>query len=117
MTEPKQIIFTDDWITLRQAAELMHVCEKDLRRQEKGRFVFAPQFARIRVSPKRNAKILFSLAEVLKWREAQHAAARAFTENPVAAALQPSHRGFQDLADELRDLNVPRRALAGLGIR
>lgn len=115
MTQPKQYIFDDDWISLQDAAKLMHVNEKDLRKEVGGKYVIAPNVARIRVSPARNAKILFSLAEILAWRAEMVRAAKAFAAAPLQAPAPV--RGFDDLRDELRALNAPPRAMRRLGIR
>lgn len=118
MAEAKQYIFEDDWISLAEASMIMHVNKYDLRRKENGRYVVAPNVARIRVGTARNAKILFSLTEIKAWRAEMLRAAKEFEVAPHEQALQPNlGRSFQDLADELKSLQMSPRALAGLGIR
>lgn len=116
-TQPKQLIFRDEWITLRQAAELMHTNEKDLRRRDPltGEYVVGPRLTRIRLGEGKTARFRFLLSEVLEWRRQIEQAARA--QAAQKAPAEETFQTFDPIKDRLARLGMQTRQMRGLGIR
>lgn len=80
---------TDDWISIKQAAVLMHTNEKKLgQRAADGNWLFYPELSRIQPGGK-NTKIWFFRSEVDAWIEKVEAAAKAQAISPVTE--RPQH--------------------------
>jgi hypothetical protein len=103
---------SDDWVTIKEAAQLMRCNEKKLRQKEHGAFKYFPELARIQAGSCQ--PIFLFRSEILAWierveRAAKEAALPAMTVSNGVSTYQP-------LKEKLERLGA-KSLIRSLGIR